>query len=241
MRGLRTLLGAVGVILVTLLGGVGCLLSWLLSPSGRLGAWVTHAWARGILRAGGVRLEIHTEAALPDGACLFVANHTSMLDICATAAALPRRFHFVSRPFFFRLPILGWGMWLARHLSLDPQRPREAAGALARVKARLASGGSILMFPEGTRSEDGTLQRYKRGPFVVALEAGVPVVPVRLVGARERLPKGSLRIVPGTIRMTIGAAMRGAGLVAGGEGSGEARALADRAEAWTRGEPRGVP
>jgi len=212
------------------------MLVWLITPSGRLGASVTHLWSRWILWGGGIRVETRIDAPLPGGGCLFVANHSSMLDINITAAAIPRRFHFVSRPFFFKIPFLGWGMWAARHIALDPKKPRDAASSLGRIGERLRQGGAILMFPEGTRSPDGVVRPYRRGPFLVAIEAGVPVVPVRIEGAHERLRKGSFGIVPGQVRLTIGAA-----IPTTGRKPEDARALADQVAAWTRGDAGSQP
>lgn len=197
-----------------------------LSPGGAAGAVLTRWWARAMLLGAGVRMRREGLGHVPRAPCVIVANHSSMLDICVLAAALPLRFHFASRPLFFRIPVLGWAMHLARHARIDPKDPRGARHALDGLGARLRRGLSLCLFPEGTRSPDGRVRRYRRGPFLLAVENGVPVLPVRLDGVFPLLPKGSMRFRPGRVTVTIGAPV-----ATGGQ---DARELAQRVESWTK-------
>jgi len=123
----------------------------------RFGARVTRRWARVMLWGYGVRRVMHTPEGLDDGPFVIVANHASMMDIGTMAASMPMDFHFLSRPFFFKIPVMGWGMYAAGHFSIPRDNPREAKKVLAKLTARFETGLSACLFPEGTRSPDGTV------------------------------------------------------------------------------------
>jgi len=221
------------VLWVVLLAACAVVL-WPLTRWTGLGQALACAMGRGILLLGGVRPRVTGLPRARGGPFVVVANHASMLDICTLFAVLPLRFLFVSRPFYFAVPFLGWAMLAQGHLSLDPERPRRAARAFARMRDRLRRGTSLVLFPEGSRSLDGTVQRYRRGPFLLAVEVGVPVLPVRLRGLFRALPPGAWRIAAGEVAVEIGEPIATAGLA-----REDARALALRVEEWTRGEGGG--
>jgi len=226
---MRSTLGTIIAILATILMGTAALFSLLFGK--RYGAYVTHLWGRAVMAGYGIRLDVRGRGHAGGGPYVIVANHSSMLDIPAMAAAVPLRFHFVSRPFFFHVPFLGWGMRAAGHIAIQRGKAREAAQTLQNLRTRLASGLSVCLFPEGTRSPDGTVQRYKRGPFLTAVETGTPVLPVSLGGVAARLPKKKLVATPGRIRVTFGEPIPDDGVDQRGT-----KELARRIEEWTREE-----
>jgi 1-acyl-sn-glycerol-3-phosphate acyltransferase len=226
---MRSAFGTLVAILATVLMGTVALLSFLFGR--RYGALVTHLWGRVVLAGYGIRLETHGREHVGAGPYVITANHSSMLDIPTMAAAMPIRFHFVSRPFFFKVPFLGWGMRAAGHISIERGNAREAARTLQDLQARLACGLSVCLFPEGTRSPDGTVQRYKRGPFLTAVQTGTPVLPVSLGGVAARLPKKKLVASPGRIRVSFGEPIPTTGL-----DQRATKELARRVEEWTRAE-----
>lgn len=226
---LRRLFLAVLVTLITAGGFLFSVVTRILSPRGGLSYLVAPRWSRALLASLGIRARIKLDSPLDPGPYVIVANHTSMLDICVTAAVLPLPFHFASRPFFFKLPFLGWGMYLAGHLSLDPLKPRQAAKALSGLGKRFARGFSILLFPEGTRSPDGRLLTFHRGPFLAAIRNQVPVLLLYLEGVHPLLPRGSLDPRPGEARVHVGPVLPTAGLR-----PADSKSLAAQAEAWTR-------
>jgi 1-acyl-sn-glycerol-3-phosphate acyltransferase len=132
----------------------------------------------------GWRVRVEGRELLPPGPCVLVANHQSMADIFA-AAALFRPFKFVSKAFLFKLPLLGWIMRLAGYVSVERGRPRSMQDMLEVCRAWLRRGVPVLLFPEGTYSQNGVLLPFKRGPFRLAMEARVPVVPVILQGTTD--------------------------------------------------------
>jgi len=224
----RTYLVAIYLVIFTPLTVLGVLLGRVISRGCSIG--VRRLWARGILFSAGLPLRIRGKEHLSTrGPYLVVANHSSMLDIPVCAAALPVSLLFVSRPFFFKVPFLGWGMTLVGDVSLDPKQPRQAARVLRTLHTRFGLGLSLLLFPEGTRSPDGTVQRYKRGPFLTAIENQVPILPVCIEGTHEALPKRTFRIRPRTLGFTIGEPIPTEGLK-----PPDARKLAQRVEDWAR-------
>ena len=195
----------------------------------RFGARVTRKWAATMLWGYGGRRVMHVPEGLDGGPFVIVANHASMMDIGTMAASMPMEFHFLSRPFFFKIPVMGWGMYAAGHFSIPRDNAREAKKVLARLKARFEVGLSACLFPEGTRTPDGTVQKYKRGPFLSAVENEIRVLPVALIGTSTSLPKGRLTPRPGRIDVVIGEPIPTKGMTIR-----DTKQLARDIEAWTR-------
>jgi 1-acyl-sn-glycerol-3-phosphate acyltransferase len=226
---MRAFLAGIVVVVMTVIIGTSCILVWPISPRGWLQQKLMWVWARTILAVSGVRLDIIGRERIGAGPYVIVCNHSSMLDICLCAAVVPIPFRFVSRPFFFKIPFLGWGMYCADHISIDPKNPREAKSKLPELGKRLQRGVSVLLFPEGTRSVDGNLAKYRRGPFLTAIEEGAAVLPMHLSNAHLLLPKGTFSIQPGRVRVTFGDPVS-----VQGKSKGDARQMAADVEAWTR-------
>lgn len=207
--------------------GSMAMLSYLFGK--RYGAYITHLWGKGVLWGCGVKVDVVGREHVGKGPYVVVANHASLLDIPTTAAIVPVRFHFVSRPFFFKVPFMGWGMTAAGHISIERKSARQAAKTLDGIPARFERGLSVVLFPEGTRSEDGTVQKYKRGPMMTAVNSGTPILPVALGGIAACLPKGKLVPIPGRIRVTFGEPISTEGMT-----QRETKPLAQRIEDWTR-------
>jgi 1-acyl-sn-glycerol-3-phosphate acyltransferase len=135
---------------------------------------------------------------------VLVANHASMFDIPAVLAGIPGNVRIVYKKELERIPIFGWGLrYGGMYIAIDRGRRQEAVHGLETAAARIARGGSVLMFGEGTRTSDGKLHEFKRGAFNLAVRAGVPVVPLTINGSFRIMPKGSLRIHPGTITLIV--------------------------------------
>lgn len=238
---MRSAIGFVCGILATVWSTFATLAVLPFSPSGKLGAGVIRWWGRMVLGGCFIKLRVRGSEHLRGGPFVITPNHASMLDIPTASASLRTPFHFVSRPFFFKVPFLGWGMFFARQISLDPKKPKAAAQVLESLHTRLDKGISVLLYPEGTRSPDGKVQRYKRGPFATAVQNGVPILPVYLGGTSDLLPKKSLWPRPGVIEVTIGEPIPTAGLAP--DGAEDLRALAavtkklaQQVEDWTKAQ-----
>jgi 1-acyl-sn-glycerol-3-phosphate acyltransferase len=150
-----------------------------------------------------VKVRVEGLGDLPAGAALYAANHQSALDIPVLFGYLPVDFRIVHKRSLYLIPLVGWYLWAGGHISIDRRRAFRAKRSMARASARIRGGTSLCVFPEGTRSPDERVQHFKRGSFVLALQAGVPVVPVSLVGVKRVAPRGLMRLHPGTVTLMV--------------------------------------
>lgn len=177
----------------------------LVTRSGDFSIWLARkAWGPSALSLGGVKVVTHAPAGFPDGPAIYVSNHESALDVWSLFCSIPRNLRFVAKTELFRIPIFGWYLKLARFVEVDRKNHARAVASLKKGGEIVRSGISLIAFPEGTRSPDGRVQPFKKGPFVLAMEAGVPVVPVAIVGAAGLNPKKRLQVRPGTIHVVVG-------------------------------------
>ena len=145
---------------------------------GDLAMWFAKfTWSRSILKLAGARVRVLGVPPLPDGPLIFACNHESALDILALVASLPRIIRFVAKIELFRIPVFGWYLRMGGHIAVDRGNHSRAVESLRRAGAAVRGGTSLIVFPEGTRSVDLRVHPFKKGPFVVAVEAGVPVDP----------------------------------------------------------------
>jgi len=183
----------------------------------RASLWAMRNWCRSSARG----LDIEVEAAgldnVPPAPFVYCSNHQSLLDILVLGSVLPGDYKWAAKRSLMKIPFLGWHLRLAGHVPVDRQAgSRAAAVVIARFEKVLREGKPLLVFPEGTRSEDGLLRPFKNGGFYAAVRAGVPVVPVVLEGTHKLMKKGALDTGDGTLRrVTIKV---GAPLVAKAEG-----------------------
>jgi 1-acyl-sn-glycerol-3-phosphate acyltransferase len=177
----------------------------LLARSGDFPMWLARRfWSPSCLRIAGCRRVAAPLPPLPDGPLLFACNHESALDIWALVEYLPRNVRFVAKRELFRIPVFGWHLRLGGHVPVDRSDRARAIQSLREAAARVRTGRSLIVFPEGTRSRDGRIQPFKKGPFALAVEAGVPVVPVAVSGSGAVTPRGAVAVWPGTIRLAVG-------------------------------------
>jgi 1-acyl-sn-glycerol-3-phosphate acyltransferase len=166
----------------------------------RVGFWI----ARAGLPLGGVRVVVRGMDRLPRGASIVMANHSSNLDPPVLIPLLPGRVVIYLKASLMRIPVLGYAMRLAGFIPVTRDGSVEGAKAASVAAQReLERGSCLVVFPEGTRSRDGSLLPFKKGPFFLAMASGAPVVPVSIVGAARMLPKGSLNLKSGTVSVTF--------------------------------------
>lgn len=168
-------------------------------------AMARRGWAPALLWVGGMRLEIEgLENVDWNRPHFFAANHQSFVDILALFRTLPVPLLFILKQELRKVPFLGWYTAAMGMIFLPRGNRRKSLDNLRQCDQRIAEGFSILMFPEGTRSRDRRIGRFKPGVFLPAIETGVPIVPVVLAGTGRILPRGGFRARPGTIRIVIG-------------------------------------
>ncbi len=173
---------------------------------------VSRAWAAGILRVARVQTEIHFEAPVPEGPVIFASNHQSVIDILALFVRLPRPFVFLAKKDVFRIPFLGWAIAVMAYIPVDRHRHKEAIASLRAAAERVRGGLTATVFPEGTRSPDGQILPFKKGPFMLALQAQRPIVPIAVEGSLNVTPKRQWYVCPNTVRILVGPAVRVEGL-----------------------------
>lgn len=161
-------------------------------------------WAWCLCRANFTWVRIRgRERAKAGQSYVIMSNHQSHFDILAFYGHWGRQFRWIMKQELRQVPGLGWGCAAVGHIFVD-RSDRERAIASMRAAARLLEGGvSVMIFPEGTRSHDGRLQAFKKGGFMMALELGLPILPVSISGSRHVLPGHTLRLLPGSVRITV--------------------------------------
>jgi 1-acyl-sn-glycerol-3-phosphate acyltransferase len=175
----------------------------LLDRSGRATRAIGGAWSRLLLRLFRVAVVAEGVEHAPPGPAVYAANHASALDILVVFGHLPVDFRIVYKSSLSLVPLLGWAIWLGGHVPIDRSHPFRARRSLDRAARRIRGGTSVVVFPEGTRSPDETVRRFKRGSFALAIEAGVPVVPVSLGGVKAVVPHGLPSLRRGRVRVAL--------------------------------------
>ena len=200
----RTVFFVIPAITVyTVVLGAASLDSSLFDRRGYFAHGCARAWSRLILRTTGVRVTVEgLDRVRPGTTYVFVANHQSHYDTPVVFSSLPFQLRIIAKQSLERFPVLGWHLMRGGHLLVDRRRPDPAA-ILARWRALVSNGLSLIIYAEGTRSPDGRVARFKAGSFLLAIEAGLPVVPLAILGTRGVMPKGRLRTEPADVTLVV--------------------------------------
>ena len=190
---LGSVAGIVGIPYSLLIGDIG--------PLYRVAMWIVKTG----VRAAGIRVEVSGLEHVPEGrSCIFMCNHVSNLDPPVLLPALPGRSSVLLKKELMKIPILGVAMRLGKFVPVERGHRRDAAQASVEAAAdALRSGLHIVVFPEGTRSKDGRLATFKKGPFFLAQQTATPIVPIALSGTQTMMRKGSIAITPGVARIEL--------------------------------------
>lgn len=190
--------------LATLVVGLPAIMLGLLVPGqnrkGKIFRWVTKSYSRILLPVFRITVETRGVSRVDRNApYVFMSNHVSHIDSLALAVSIPHPLHWVFKKELSKIPVFGWVLLSLGQIMVDRRNAVQSKTALANAATALAGNNSVLIYAEGTRSKDGKLQSLKKGGFHIALQAGLPIVPVRVSGSHDVLPSGSLRVRPGHV------------------------------------------
>jgi 1-acyl-sn-glycerol-3-phosphate acyltransferase len=200
---MRTLLSAINVAIATIIGASVVLFARLTRRPVTVGSVYERTmrnWAASIIRTAGVKIEIHGAENLPPGGAVCICNHVSWFDVFAVASTLPRT-TFVAKQELRKIPVFGPAAEAVGIIFIDRDNRKSAFESYKLAATAVSEGKRIVVFPEGTRGLDYRLRQFKKGPFVLAITAGAPLVPTVVYGAREVMGKGSFRVRPGTVHI----------------------------------------
>jgi 1-acyl-sn-glycerol-3-phosphate acyltransferase len=219
----RTIVFLVPAISVyTVVLGTISVVSTIVDRSGDFGHRCARAWSWLILKTTGVAVRVEgLERLNPGRSYVFAANHQSIYDIPIVFASLPFQLRIIAKESLGKIPFMGWHLQRTGHVLVDRSKP--GAGTVKKMAKLVAEGHSLIVFPEGTRSTDGSVARFKGGSFVIALDAGLPIVPISIVGSRHVMFRGKLTVHPGKVSLVVHDPIETTGV-----GRDAARELAER-------------
>ncbi len=199
----RAYLYLAAFIPLTFLFSVSAFISTMFDSSGLAYAWHARLWARLMLTLNLVKVTVIETEKLPDGPVIFMSNHQSNFDILSLLAAMPRQFYWIAKKELFEIPVFGHSMQRSGYIPLDRGDGRKALQSIDAAAATIHQGKSVVLFPEGTRTPDGNLLPFKRGGFILARKAAVPVIPVTINGSGKINPANQIRLYSGNITITL--------------------------------------
>jgi 1-acyl-sn-glycerol-3-phosphate acyltransferase len=201
---MRTLLTIAAVWFATILLAPVAIVARILGLSegaNGVAQWCMRTWAKSMCMAAGVKVVVHdAERVLPERGAVYACNHVSWFDVFAIASVLPR-YTFIAKAELRKLPIFGYGAEAAGVVFLARDNRKAAFESYQGAAKEVTAGKNVVVFPEGTRGRDYSLRPFKKGPFVLAIAAQAPVVPVLVYGAREVMPKGTFRVRSNTVHV----------------------------------------
>ena len=163
-------------------------------------------WARILVRAAGIDLTIENDGVMDrERRYVLVANHSSYFDIPCILAVVPQPIRFMAKVSLFKIPIFGWSLARAGFIPIDRKNRRTAVKSFELAAERIRKGNTIVVFPEEGRSRAREMRRFQRGAFLLALRAGLPMVPMAIVGTYDVFCAGAKRITPGKVTIKVGA------------------------------------
>ncbi len=196
-------LRSIAILCLTLFATLAAAATGVLTGSDRLPSGVMRWWGRRFIRIGGWKVRAEGLEHLPAGGGILAANHQSLVDIPLFITALPREVRFLAKRELGRIPLFGTAMRSAGNLFIDREDPRDAVHLVREATDRIDRGQMVVVFPEGTRSRDGTIGEFKPGAFYLARKKGVPLLPVLIDGGTEALPRGSLLFRPAVLVVKV--------------------------------------
>ena len=194
----------VWIVLTTVLFGTLAIFASFVDMKGRLPHKVAGLWARSILALSPIELTVMGLSNIdPDKSYIYMSNHQSNYDIPILLGHLPVQFRWLAKVELFRIPLFGYAMKRAGYICIDRSNRKSAFESLEKAAVIIRNGVSVMIFPEGTRSYDGNIGSFKKGGFVLAIESGVPILPIIIRGTFSVMSRNRLLIKPGKVTLEI--------------------------------------
>lgn len=188
--------------------GTIAVIARLFDSSGDSSHNIARLWCRLLCKWNGVKVQITgLENMLTDQPQIFVSNHQGYFDIFALSGYLPVQIRWVAKSSLFKIPFMGWAMKAAGYIQVTRSDRKKSYQAFIETVEKVKEGCSIIIFPEGTRSEDGTLGPFKKGSNLIANRSNSPMVPVTITGSSDIIKKGSFLINPGSVQIILSPAV----------------------------------
>ncbi|MGD8834132.1 MAG: lysophospholipid acyltransferase family protein [Desulfobacteraceae bacterium] len=205
----HTILIFIWIVAATIIFGILAISVSFFSKTGDGVHYVARIWGKSILWVSGMGVNSKgVDDHLAQGSYIYMSNHQSNYDIPVLYSALPVQFRWLAKAELFKIPIFGRSMRGAGYISIDRSNRKSAFQSLDQAAGMIRNGTSVMIFPEGTRSTDGQLLPFKKGGFVLAVDAGVPIVPITISGTHEVMPKGRLLIRRRRVTINVGLPIR---------------------------------
>jgi 1-acyl-sn-glycerol-3-phosphate acyltransferase len=192
------------IVIATLALGFLAFITYPFDRKGRVVHRYARLWGKTALLANRVKVKIEgVEHLNGKGPYIFMSNHQGSYDIFALLGHLPYQFKWLAKKELFSIPFFGWTMTAAGYIRIDREGTRETVEAMNDAAQKIRDGMSVVIFPEGSRSPDGSIQSFKKGGFTLAIKSGVPIVPIAISGSRDIMPKDKLTAASGEIRIRM--------------------------------------
>lgn len=200
----RTSIIILGIVLVTAFMAVMTILISFVSAGGDATHKVGRIWAKCIIALSNIRVTVKGLSNLKPGrSYIYMANHISNFDIPVLQAYLPVQFRWLAKAELYKIPIFGYAMKRAGYISIDRSDRKSAIESLNKAAKVIRNGVSVIIFPEGTRSRTKNVQPFKKGGFFLAVDSGVPIIPIIIHGTEQIMSKNQISIKPGNVTLEI--------------------------------------
>lgn len=192
------------IVVVTIVYSIAVMAHMLLFRDKHVFFLYARSWSRILLKLAGIRVNVQgADRIQPGKRYVYAANHSSLFDIPVMIASIPDNIRIMYKQELRRIPVFGWCLHLSPYIAINRQSGREASDVLGAVVQSMSSGASVLVFPEGTRSEDGTVGSFRRGVANLASRSKTPVLPVSIIGTAQILPARTKTIRGGDVELII--------------------------------------
>ncbi|MGA2463839.1 MAG: lysophospholipid acyltransferase family protein [Thermodesulfobacteriota bacterium] len=201
---IRTIFVWFCIVIALLILGIVIFITYPFDRRGKVIHHYGRLWGKIALLVNRVKVRVEgIEHLKGEGPYIFMSNHQGTYDIFALLGHLPFQFRWLAKKELFSVPFFGWVMAAAGYVSVDREGTRKTVEAMNEAAQKIREGMSVVIFPEGSRSPDGSIQPFKKGGFTLAIKSKVPIIPISIIGSREIMPKGKLTVTSGEIRIRI--------------------------------------